>query len=67
MVQLHVNDQAYQYASEILLTQLLKDLELPSEGIAIAINQTVISKTSWPSVRLKHDDKILVIKATQGG
>ncbi|MEM7366981.1 MAG: sulfur carrier protein ThiS [Bacteroidota bacterium] len=67
MVQLHVNDQAYQYATEISLPQLLKDLNLPAKGIAIAINQTVIPKTSWPTVRLKHDDKVLVIKATQGG
>ena len=37
------------------------------KGIAVAVNQTVISKTEWANYTLKHKDQVLVIKATQGG
>ncbi len=36
-------------------------------GIAIAINNTVIPKTEWQQYLLQADDKIMIIKATQGG
>ena len=49
---------------EQLLLSLFKD---PTKGIAIAINQAIVPKTEWP-VRILHpEDKITLIKATQGG
>jgi sulfur carrier protein len=47
-----------------LLQQLLGDKQ---KGIAVAVNQTIIPKTKWNDVMLKHHDNVLVIKATQGG
>ena len=38
-----------------------------TKGIAIAVNNTVIPKASWESYELKDQDKLTVIKATQGG
>jgi sulfur carrier protein len=37
------------------------------KGIAVAVNQTVIPKTEWLNYILQNNDKVLVIKATQGG
>ena len=37
------------------------------KGIAVAINETVVPKAQWSTCWLQPDDKILVIKATQGG
>ena len=36
-------------------------------GIAVAINDTVIPKSNWEISQLKEGDKIVVIKATAGG
>lgn len=36
-------------------------------GIAIAVNQQVISKSQWDDFKLKENDEVLIIKATQGG
>ncbi len=36
-------------------------------GIAAAINQQVIPKSSWGSQEIVENDAILLIKATQGG
>ena len=47
---------------------LLLHIELAEKnGIAVAINNHIIQKAKWPSVELKANDKITIIKATQGG
>lgn len=44
-------------------------LEAPgkSKGIAVAVNNLVIPKTSWADTMLRDKDSILIITATQGG
>lgn len=37
------------------------------QGIAVAVNNTVVSKTNWNNYELKENDKITIIRATQGG
>ena len=48
----------------LLLDQLMSNKQ---NGIAIAINETVIPKGEWGNYVLQPNDKVLVIKATQGG
>ena len=36
-------------------------------GVAIAVNNTVIPKKEWTNYLLKDQDNVLIIKATQGG
>ncbi len=47
-----------------LLDQLMSNKQ---NGIAVAINETVIPKGQWDTYVLQPNDKVLVIKATQGG
>ena len=47
----------------LLIKQDLKN----QKGIAIAVNNEVISKSEWEETILFANDKITVIKATQGG
>lgn len=37
------------------------------KGIAVAVNNSVIPKAEWENKILQENDKITVIKATQGG
>jgi sulfur carrier protein len=37
------------------------------QGVAVAVNDTIVPRTQWENYILKPDDNILVIKATQGG
>ncbi|HWZ23255.1 MAG TPA: sulfur carrier protein ThiS [Cytophagaceae bacterium] len=48
----------------LLLDQLMSNKQ---NGIAVAINETVIPKGQWNTYVLQPNDKVLVIKATQGG
>lgn len=68
-MELKINNQTKQFAPDSLTVQALLDLEIPNRqnGIAVAINDTVIPKTNWNSHHLNETDNILIISATQGG
>ena len=68
-MELKINNQFKQFTSDRLTVQTLLDLEIPNKqnGIAVAINQTVIPKSDWNSHYLNETDDILIISATQGG
>ena len=53
-----------QCSLEHLLTQVLG---IPVAGLAVAVDQTVIPNTDWPAYFLKPADKVMLIRATQGG
>lgn len=50
------------------LEQLLLSENLKQEkGIAVALNNQVVSQKEWASTSLQPNDSILIITATQGG
>ena len=63
-----VNNSATQVQNESSLSELISALNLiEQKGIAIALNNKVVTKTKWESTTLSEKDKITIIKATQGG
>ncbi|HSD06262.1 sulfur carrier protein ThiS [Flavobacterium sp.] len=68
-MELKINNQTKQFTAGSLTVQALLDLEIPlkQNGIALAINNTVIPKSHWNSHLIKETDDILIISATQGG
>lgn len=68
-MELKINNQIKQFALDSLTVQALLDLEIPEKqnGIAVAINATVIPRTNWDNHFLNPTDDILIISATQGG
>ncbi|WP_203256115.1 sulfur carrier protein ThiS [Hyunsoonleella ulvae] len=67
MITISVNNQTKQISSSTSLAQLLMDLKQPNQGIAIAINQSIVSKDNWAQEVLNEGDDVLIIQATQGG
>jgi sulfur carrier protein len=68
-MELKINNQSKQFATDSLTVQALLDLEIPikQNGIAIAINNSVIPKSDWNFRYIQETDDILIISATQGG
>lgn len=63
-----VNDQPRALASGAQLADLLRELGLAErKGVAIAINDEVAPRSTWPTRVLAEGERILVIQATQGG
>ncbi len=42
-------------------------LQHHTQGVAVAINNSVVSKINWEHTILKEHDTVLTVKATQGG
>jgi len=63
-----VNDQPRPLAAGTALVDLLRELGLAErKGVAIAINDEVVPRSTWPVRPLVDGERILVIQATQGG
>lgn len=68
-MEIKINNQKTSLPDTGLTVQDLLDRELPDKqnGIALAINNTVIPKSEWNSRHISEHDQILIISATQGG
>jgi sulfur carrier protein len=63
-----INQQPKDIPDPCSLQQLLTEvLNIPVAGLAVAVDQTVIPSTAWPQYMLRPEDKIMLIRATQGG
>jgi thiamine biosynthesis protein ThiS len=63
-----VNNQSHDIPSGTPLSGLLFQLNIfEAKGIAVAVNDEIIFKHQWDSHQLCENDKLTVIRATQGG
>jgi len=63
-----VNNEKKDVSNLKTLVELLESINLNlSKGIAVAVNNQVVAKGEWSKALLKENDKITIIRATQGG
>lgn len=63
-----VNNKPEASTEDENLLSLLSRLNLSEkQGIAVAVNNIVVTKTGWTNYQLNENDKITIIRATQGG
>lgn len=67
MITIKVNETTHEVDNNILLPHVLQQLNIDLNGIAVAINQHIITRQQWDETPLESNDEILIIKATQGG
>jgi sulfur carrier protein len=64
----YINSTAHEFTDGAKITTALEHLNLASaKGIAIAINSNVIPRHDWDNYILQPEDKMMLIRATQGG
>ena len=49
------------------LQELVSELSLPPQGVAVAVNNEMIPKDNWAPYQIKNGDDILIIQAACGG
>jgi len=65
---INLNQQPIELKEQSTLFDLLMQLNMTEQkGIAVAVNQMVISKSKWNETILLLNDNITLIKAAQGG
>ncbi len=62
-----INGETKEISEEVNLSELLKNLSLPSERIAIELNKQVVRKRDWENVKINDADKIEIIHFVGGG
>lgn len=67
MITVNVNNTAHSIPSNASLGDLLNQLGISEQGIALAVNNKIISKSSWSRHQLSEGENVLIIRATQGG
>lgn len=67
MISITLNGEPKQIADRSSLKELLADLNLPSEGVAVAINGEVVSRSAHDTVILRDHDVVEIIHAVGGG
>lgn len=67
MITVTVNNKEEKLVTDTVVETLLASLQIATNGIAVAINNTVIPKSDWTITKLHNDDTVTIIQATQGG
>ena len=49
------------------LSQLIEELALPMQGIAVAVDNRIVLRTEWTKCILRESMPIIIIKAACGG
>lgn len=65
---IYINDKEYSYSEAKTLAALFESLNIAvGKGVAVAVNSSVVPKTLWSEYTVNDNDRIILIKATQGG
>jgi sulfur carrier protein len=68
MVEVSINKEKFQFPPSGTVADVLPLLHIEkADGIAIAVNDTIIPRNEWQKHILQSQDKVFVIRATQGG
>ena len=68
MIEVSINREKFRIAVTGTLAEVLPLLDIRlRDGIAIAVNNTVIPRSEWDGFVLRERDEVFVIRATQGG
>lgn len=62
-----LNDTPLQLATNCTVAELVQQQQLKTEGLAVAINNTVLAKRLWPQYQLQPDDVVQLFQIVTGG
>ena len=64
----YVNNAPQEVAAPCTVAEALTYLDLTSpRGLAVAVNDTVVPRIEWDAHPLQPNDRLTLIRATQGG
>ncbi|MDY3268450.1 MAG: sulfur carrier protein ThiS [Phocaeicola sp.] len=66
-MKISVNNKETEIANGGTLADLAAQLELPAQGVAIAVNNKMVPRTQWNDTILNENDSLVIIKAACGG
>lgn len=62
-----VNGEALELHAGTTVAVLVHDLGRSPKGMAVAVNEEVVPRSTWTDVELRAGDRVEVLTASQGG
>ncbi len=62
-----LNGESKTIGDAVTVSQLLHDLGLGERRVAVEINEEIVPRSQHSAYRLRHDDRIEVVRAVGGG
>ena len=66
-MRIHVNGEIQEVREKLSLQDLISDLKLSPERVAIELNRNVIRRANWPTTILKEHDRVEIVHFVGGG
>ena len=67
MIELTLNGEPRMLADGATIGAVVDDLGLGRRGVAVAVNQEVVPRSSWDGTHLAAKDHVEILNAVQGG
>jgi|TARA_B100001079_G_scaffold39726_1_gene31102 thiamine biosynthesis protein ThiS len=67
VAKIQLNGSPYEISSETNLNQLLNELKIKKDKVAIEVNGEIVEKNKYPTVVLNKDDKVEIVHFIGGG
>jgi len=64
---IRLNGKDHTVADGATIAELLDELKLPPEGVAVAVNETVVARADHARARIREGDTVEIIHAVGGG
>jgi sulfur carrier protein len=64
---IQVNGEPQEVKEDMSLSELVASLSLRAEQVAIELNQSVVRRAQWESIRLREGDKVEIVHFVGGG
>lgn len=67
MIEIHLNGEKKAIADAWTVEDLVRDLELGDQPVAIELNEEIISRKQWQERRLSSGDRVEIVHFVGGG
>ena len=62
-----LNGEPQRFDDVSTVAALVARLDCGTKGVAVAVNEAVVPRSTWDQHALRDDDRVEVLKAAQGG
>ena len=66
-MRIQINGDSREFSEGLLLSDLLRLLELPIQRIAVELNRVVVRRSDWDTTVLRDGDRIEIVHFVGGG
>jgi sulfur carrier protein len=66
-MQIHLNGEQTQLAEHLTVQQLIEQMRLTGQRIAVELNGEIVPRSRWPVVELRAGDRAELVQAIGGG